>query len=199
MRTFLFLAALFFTAASPVFAQTEKGRWMVGGSGTGSFDTDDDGIKQTLVLLTPSAGYFVARNVALGAGLPLFYSRFKFTTGNQTDSRAATVGLSPFARFYFGQSQVKPFLQGQVGYAQTWSKSSGTFGGGNFSNTDGQFVYGGAAGVAFFLNEHSSLDLSLNYLGGARDNALGGFLIAGASPRTIALNVGFQLFLGKAK
>jgi len=58
MRTILFLAALIGAAVSPVFARTEKGRWLVGGSGTGSFDTDDDGLKQTLVLLTPSAGYF---------------------------------------------------------------------------------------------------------------------------------------------
>jgi len=60
-------------------------------------------------------------------------------------------------------------------------------------------VYGGAARVAFFLNEHSSLDLSLNYLGGDRDNTFGGLLLAGTSPRTLTINVGFQRFLGKAK
>lgn len=60
-------------------------------------------------------------------------------------------------------------------------------------------MYGGAARVAFFLNEHSSLDLSLNYLGGDRDNTFGGLLLAGTSPRTLTINVGFQRFLGKAK
>lgn len=198
MPTFLFFAALVFATVSPVFAQTEKGRWLVGGSGTGSFDTDGDELRQTIVLLTPSAGYFVARNVALGAGLPLFYSRVKFS-GTRGDGRTLTVGLSPFARLYFGQSQVKPFLQSQVGYVRTLYKSSGTLGGGNFSDFDGQFVYGGAAGVAVFLNENSSLDLSLNYLGGDQENAFGSLLLSGAMPRTLTLNVGFQLFLSEAK
>lgn len=198
MRPFLFLAALLCAAVSPVFAQTEKGRWMVGGSGTGYFDNSDTDLKQTLLLLTPSAGHFVARNVALGASLPLFYSRTK-TSGSFGTSHVTAVGLSPFARFYVGQSQVKPFLQGQIGYMRASYKSSGGFGGGNDGVSDGQFVYGGAAGMAFFLNEHSSLDLSLNYLGGDRDDAFGGLLLAGTSPRTLTLNIGFQLFLGKAK
>ncbi len=195
MRTPLLFSALFLALTGTVFAQTEKGRWLVGGGGTGYFDTSNDNFKQTFVLLAPGAGYFVANNVTIGASLPLLHFRSK---GGGFEGHSTTAGFTPFARFYFGKANVKPYLQGQFGFLTSTSKSSGSFGTPS-SSSSGTFTYGGAAGLAFFLNEHSSLDVSLNYTGGSRDNETGGIFVLGAYPRTLTLNVGFQLFLGKAK
>lgn len=195
MRRTLFSALCFllFTSAQ---AQTEKGRWLVGATGTASFDLNDDAFKQTIVLLSPAAGYFVANNVAIGAAAPLVYARSK--SSGDFLSQAASFGLSPFVRAYLGKSAtVKPYLHGQVGVTGTSSKSSGF--GRDGSESSSSFLYGGAAGLAFFLNEHSSFDVNLAYTGGSSQGNNSGLLLAGTYPKTLTLNVGFQLFLGKAK
>jgi outer membrane protein len=199
MRTAFFLA-LFFAALSPVLAQTEKGRWLVGGGGTAYFDTGNDNYKQTIVLFAPAAGAFVSNNVVVGAMLPFIHARTK-TTGTFTGGtyHSTTVGLTPFARFYFGQSNVKPYLQGQFGVLSSSANSSPGGSVSPSSASSGVFTYGATAGLAFFLNEHSSFDIQANYTGGNKNSDFSGILLVGTYPRTFALNVGFHLFLGKAK
>ncbi|SKB89028.1 outer membrane beta-barrel protein [Daejeonella lutea] len=95
-------------------AQTEKGKWILGG--TASYDSqksDADGAKASETLsLVPNLGYFVSDNFALGTGVGYNYS--KVGTASPSGYNEAFV-VSPFGRYYVGLSdQFKFFGQAAV-------------------------------------------------------------------------------------
>ena len=70
-------------------AQTETGDWMVGGSFR--LNTGDN---NTTIGLTPNAGVFIIRNLAIGGNIGFDYS--KLGNNKTTDFR-----IGPFTRYYF--------------------------------------------------------------------------------------------------
>jgi outer membrane protein len=75
MKKILTLLLLFLSSLA--VAQTQKGSFMIGGSGTMSFNKNDwDGSgnsKNTTLNLSPDVGYFLTKNLAVGLWLPLGY------------------------------------------------------------------------------------------------------------------------------
>jgi len=152
---------------------TSQGKFLVGGSSNLSFsslkgkvkrdDFDDrDTGTTTIIEFAPGAAYFVADNLALGLEISFTSNKFK-GEGDTFESKLSTIAAFPFARYYFAEGNIKPFVQGSVGFGSSKNKSTS-----DFSEDDefksSIFAFGADAGVAIFLSEHASIDLGLGYI-----------------------------------
>lgn len=180
-RTFLycFLITAFLSAGVKTYAQTEKGKILLGGQSSLDFTsfsskwkTDsgsgDNGKTRTLDI-TPQVGYFIANNFAVGLEMPYNYSKDidgddSFTTSSYT--------VVPFVRYYFGKTKIKPYLHGGIGPG--WGKTKIDYNLYPDSNPDPNYIfdpnysshlftYEMGGGLAVFLNEHVSLEFGLGY------------------------------------
>ena len=125
-------------------AQTDKGNKLIGtslggasyGSATATTSSADSfsfgGIRTETshysIFLSPSVGWFVKDNLAVGGTVRVAFSQAKtdyddpsFTpvTGTQTSTRTApSVFVEPFVRYYFqGSESAKPFVEANVSFA----------------------------------------------------------------------------------
>lgn len=166
LSTAVFMA--FFTVAK---AQTEMGNWLVGGNlGLNTAKNN------TRITLTPSAGYFFARNFAAGAMLNVDYS----TLGS---TKTTSFGVGPFARYYFGTLNIRPFADVELAFQTQKVKtevSSNTF-------NSTQYFLGG--GLAAFINRNVAIEGLAGYSHTAIKNydGSGGF----------NLRVGFQVYISR--
>lgn len=159
--------------ATFTFAQTNFGGLLVGG--TAGFDVqfeDPDNI--VTVDLQPQLGFFILNNLAIGGDLTLSYSKAGDVSTN-------VFGISPFARYYFGEGGTRIFAHVQGGYIT----SKLDFGSGDDLKSKGSLIQLGP-GVAFFLNDHVALEGILAYsrMGGDFDTSQFG------------LRFGIQAYLG---
>src|ERR1700710_1032719 len=90
--------------AGQLFAQTEKGNFLVGG--TAGFQTNST---NTTIAFSPNVGYFVKNNLAVGASSTLSSVKEDFL-------KTTTFNIGPFARYYVGHSNFKPFGLVQLAY-----------------------------------------------------------------------------------
>lgn len=164
------LTTVLFTGIIIANAQTDKGDWMVGGSFRLNTAKNN-----TTISLTPNAGVFIIRNLAVGGNVGIDYS--KLGSNKTTDFR-----IGPFARYYITQANVRPIVHGSFNYVNRQIKNvtSNTEKGTNF------FVGGGAA---IFLNDQVSLDALLGY----NHTKLKDFDGSGG----FAMTIGFQVYLLK--
>lgn len=154
-------------------AQTSKGDWMVGGYF--KINTSDN---NTQIGLTPTAGAFVANNLAIGGSLLFDYQK-------AGDNKITTFGIGPFMRYYFTDANVKPMFHGSLSFLSQKFKS-GSFA----SSTTSGLNYFLGGGAAIFISEHASIDILMGYDHTRFDgDGSGGF----------ALNVGFQVYLHKGQ
>lgn len=128
-----------------VAAQTEHGNWLVGGSFV--LNTGDN---STTIGLNPTAGYFVMNNLAVGGTVILNYTKF----GN---NRTTTFGVGPLVRYYFGKTNIKPFVNGEFGLVSQRFKSNVS------SNTENGINFLLGLGLAGFLNENVALEALAGY------------------------------------
>lgn len=95
-------------------AQTEKGKFVLGGTASYSSEKSDaDGAKAAENLsLLPSVGYFVSDNFALGTGIGYNYSKANYASSAGQDEAFV---VNPFGRYYVNLSdQFKFFGQASV-------------------------------------------------------------------------------------
>lgn len=151
-------------------AQTEKGKFIMGGSSSFDFSSskskwktdnaDGEDGKSSTMEFSPQVGYFVIDNLALGVELPVNIS-------SQTDEdddkfTTTTIAVAPFARIYFGEGKAKPYLQGAVGVGNVKMKYD-VSGQSSEDTSAGMFLYQAGAGVGVFFNEYVGLDFGLGY------------------------------------
>ncbi|WP_300670119.1 OmpW family outer membrane protein [Soonwooa sp.] len=160
-------------------AQTEKGSWVIGGSTTLGFTTatskykyqgeSADGPKVSSISVTPSVGYFVANNIAIGLDLGIS----SVTQKNEEDlysekNTTTTIAVMPTASYYFkSASNIIPYLGVGVGYASSNNKNTYTENG-NTNTDEGKvsgFAYKAKGGVVFLLNQNVGIDVGLSYMG----------------------------------
>lgn len=201
MKQFVFTAALMLMSVSAILAQTEKGRWTVGAQ-VGNVSYASRGTERSLsVLLSPSVGVFAARNFLLGLSLPVVYSQYRSTVVSTYESSNTQLGVSPFARIYFGSAKLRPFVNASVGYNHQWTSflSPGSSTGRPVKDDSGFIGYSLSAGGAYFINNTISLDASLGYAGGDTNNLnIADFFNSGTTQaKSFGLSIGFRLFLGK--
>lgn len=163
MKKVILVMAVAFATLTTTFAQTEAGNLLLSGQSSLGFsamstqlkyDGEDvgDASKTTSLSLGLSMGYFVIDNLAVGASLPISYTKLK-DYGSET-----TIGFAPFARYYFGSGAIKPFVNAEIGFVSSKSKPED----GDESTQSGLITSGGA-GVAFFVNKNVSIDALLDY------------------------------------
>ncbi len=171
---------LLFAASFPASAQTDKGKIMVGGNMNLRIPTNDgESVQQSYLSLTPNVGFFLADNVALGFGLPVSSNRYLDNRTGYT-SRSSSFGFAPFGRYYFGASNIKPFLEGRFGIERFRTEETG-----KANRRDEAVFVGFGAGIALFLNDHVALEPKLSYDAYNR----------GGTHSAFNFNLGFQVYL----
>ncbi|HEX6193071.1 MAG TPA: hypothetical protein VFZ42_11940 [Chitinophagaceae bacterium] len=131
---------------SNAFAQTEEGVWMVGGN-----VNINTGENATTVELTPSAAFFVMRNLAIGGNITISFSKLG-------ENKLTRFGVGPMTRWYFGKNNnVKPFAHGEFGIVSLKTETA------SGSSTDNGIRYLLALGLAGFLNPNVALEALAGY------------------------------------
>ncbi|WP_165822202.1 outer membrane beta-barrel protein [Hymenobacter edaphi] len=156
-------------------AQTERGAKLLGVSvGNLSYSRTKYSGSAFSAALHPTAAYFLADNLALGAGLNLSYGRQR-SNGAQY-YREFGYGLAPFVRYYLpGSSRHRVF--GEVGADVGRTHYRGldyrpVIGPGTwdyYTRSAGTFGYHGTLGYNFFLTPNAALEASAGYYRVAHD------------------------------
>jgi len=181
-----FLLLFAFVSISCV-AQTEKGKYLVGGSADMSmaFQGKNNSFNMSL---SPQFSAFVTKGLAIGARYSFGISASK-TFNNSTQEYVSTTtftsGIGPLIRGYVGKKQLKGVFAAGANYL-----TSTTLRKNNVSGTSGYNVTG-FAGAAYFFNPLLSLEFGLYVTNTGYQNQLpttrGGF------------SVGFFVFLDNKK
>lgn len=166
MKTFLLAGILLLSAAT--FAQTEKGQFVVSGKTSLDFTYSKtkleagnlpDVVSQDKYDLTisPAIGYFVLDNFAVA--LQASYGINDGKSGNEMSQ----FSLIPSVMYYFPVSEiVRPFVQAGAGYVNISTKNPLSSGGTATQSFNG-YTWAGGIGLAFFVKENVSIDLTGQY------------------------------------
>lgn len=172
------IAALLLVSSNAIFAQINKGQWMVGGniSFSSSKYGDVDDSKETMFSIAPNAGYFFIDKLA--GGLRLAFSSDKVKTASDASTQ---LSIAPFVRYYFldAAQKVNVFADGSYGFGSAGAKDKESF---NYF----QFM----AGPAIFLTPNTALELALSY------KSSGGDAYGDDRLKDFGFNIGFQIHLG---
>jgi hypothetical protein len=170
MKICLLTLAIFATGMA--MAQTEKGSVLAGGSL--NLRTGDN---TSLFAFTPTVGFFAANNFTIGGAVNLTYSKRGDVSNN-------SFGIGPFARYYFGKTNTKPFVVSEFNFVTTTSKAPNTA---DIKTNGTEFLFG--MGFAAFVNETVAIEGISGYSYSKFKDAdgSGGF----------ALRFGFGLYFNK--
>ena len=190
------------------FSQTERGRWLVGaGSSVGftsekSTYTSSDGStsesKYRSLQISPSVGYFLFKNLSLGLSIQFTHARSE-SLGYDSWSRDNKYLIAPFLAYYIGNGRLKPFFSASYGFGRGKSVVKfRSFPDDPFSNEPFDFKYTekaflGQGGIAFFVNDFVSIDLSAAYQAYEK-NYEDWFSENGSDESELILHFGFSLF-----
>jgi len=150
---------------------TAKGNWIIGGSTNLGFNSNKatqksgdysvDGQKTTTFNVTPTVGYFVIDNLAVGLNLGYEVQKQDASYDfNQTAKVTNTVfSVIPSVTYFIeADSKAFPYISAGAGYAAIKTKVASTE-----TQNDNFFVWGGKAGLAYFITPSIAIDLGLNY------------------------------------
>ncbi len=189
-KYYLFLIPFLFALALTASAQTQKGALLLGGAG--SFNFEKNFLKQYQASLSPRVGYFVANNLAVGLGLEMTYSKIKSDQYNRYGYppyhiRSLSAGISPFVRYYIGNSSTRFFAQAAPSFSRSWSNRTVTSEQ-TISDATNFISASGGVGVVHFITEQVGLEAFLDYTH---------TLLPAVEPSTkrLGFNVGLQFYL----
>lgn len=160
MKKLFLLAAVAFASAS--YAQTEKGNWFAGSDLGLSFSSETvkekyDGRElsnstTSTFKFIPNVNYFVIDNLAVGLGLEYTNSKTKGASDSEN-----IFTIAPNATYFFPLSaNLAPFVGAKVGYATASAGSSD-------ANKYNGLVFGGKAGIAYFVNQGAAITGYVGY------------------------------------
>jgi hypothetical protein len=178
-KVFLSLAIVTIATLS-ANAQTGQGTWLLGGAASfSSTSVSGETGSATSFAIAPNVGYFFADNFAAGVNVAFASQSF---TGEPSSS---AFGIGPFARYYFVPLGDNAKLFGDAGI----NFGSASEGGGapSVSSTSWHIK----AGPAFFLNEHTALEVTIGY--GSSSSGSG---IDKETENTFQVGAGFQIHFG---
>lgn len=211
MRALGFTCIVIMLSYSISLAQTERGRWQVG-TQIGDLhyvnnETRTAGSKQFSGSLLPSAGYFIAKNLVVGAGLPLSLSSSRTTDAYsasgayESKSTITGIGIAPFIRYYLGEAKLKPFLG--LSYSYVLNRAKYQSYSGAKSSEGHTSVITPNLGLAYFITRNIALNATLGYNVQSQSSYIlvsspnGVDTGPAVTTKSLDFGVGFQLFFGK--
>ncbi len=148
--TILTVTLICFLCILDSYGQPEKGTYMLGGGASTDIEFYD-GNKTFHIYLYPNLGYFFTDNLAIGTYLPL-------SLRLQKDYSNINYGITPFFRYYFGQtSPLMWFVTGSFGisgYSLKYDDSS---------SSSSAIIGKAGIGGTYFLNKSIGLETILEY------------------------------------
>lgn len=163
---------MLFLIEVPSIAQTEKGKFVLGGDtklsfasakvsqGTQYYETGSSKVQS--FEFTPQFGFFPVKDLALGLGIRYSYDN---TTISYNEYKSTSFYLLPYAQLYFGNSNVKPFLFASAGIGTGTNVETGY--NSSWDNTKKSlFLYEAGGGFAIFANDMVSIELGIAYSAG---------------------------------
>lgn len=165
------ISMAFCLLSSFVFAQTEKGQFLLSGRSSldfvysatslfgGNLSYEDYISAEGYQLeVSPAVGYFVMNNLAVGLGTSYSISDGDF------QNKTSLLTIMPTVMYYFlPERKVHPFIQAGFGYANVSQKISINPGGGSTESFNGN-AWGAGLGAAFMVRSNISIDLTLEYV-----------------------------------
>lgn len=144
-------------AFQTVHAQTQKGYWLLSGSGSFIHTKSDYGTKNSTFTFYPKGGLFVANNLAVGL-MPSIDITSSPAVGATDRVISYSFAIGPFVRYYFSlSSSLNLFAEGSFSYGASFQKPKM-----GFDNEDFYNWYIGP-GAAFFIIPSVSLDIAFQY------------------------------------
>ncbi len=162
------LPLVLFCLCLSLHAQTDQGSMLVGGS-AGLDYTVQSNNKVFNASLSPQGGYFVVDNFAVGLRIPLglqsISSKAAASSGSEIESNTLTyrVGIGPFARYYFGKSAIRPFVNAGADYQFSRTREKDSFSEQRRVQREDSYSIFGGAGMAYFLSTFVGLETQLGY------------------------------------
>ena len=143
-----------------------------------------DSVRIFTMNITPSFGYFIAKNLMLGFSLGI-----GLTSDNKARNKQNRIFLNtlfvPTVRYYFLKGNLKPFLFAKFGYLSSTSLIRG-----NSGNVDG-ITGGGGIGFDYFATKNLAVECSFGYNGTKYTNR--------SLNSQTGITVGLQYFFHKQK
>lgn len=166
------LVVLLSMATVQAMAQTEKGGFTVGGG-----LALQTGENTSQVMFNPNFGFFVADNFLLGGFLSGNFEKLGDTKFNE-------FGIGPYARYYIGKAQTKPFVVTEFDFLSRTVKQEGIE---DIKTNGTRFLFG--LGFAAFINENIAVEgiTGYNYSKFKNEDGSSGF----------TLRLGFGLYFNK--
>lgn len=172
---FLFVALL----ATITHAQINKGQVLAGGSVSFESTKRGENFKSTDLNFAPNVGYFFINNLAGGLRLALNSSTSE--TGI-IEIESSSTAVAPFLRYYFLPASRKINVFADAAYGAGSAKVE--------EQKEGFNYYSIAAGPAVFLTRNVALEATLGYNSSKFEDDR-------ERTNTLAVNLGFQIHLGK--
>ncbi|HEY8935965.1 MAG TPA: outer membrane beta-barrel protein [Cyclobacteriaceae bacterium] len=208
-----FLTAVLILTSLGVYSQTDRNSFLIGGNASLSYQetkyTSSFGsnYKTTSASVSPSVGFFVIKNLCAGLALPVSFSTTKYDNNSSSisfgNSKSKSYGVGPFVRYYYPLTDNKLFLLAEGAYS--WSKGINNTSAYDINTnttepvkyTIKNNIYRLGAGVAFFLNEHTSLELLGNYQKSksTSDQNPNYFILTDTKASNIFLSLGLKVYI----
>ena len=154
LKIVLSITVLFFFTEL-IYCQTEKGRILIGGETKLNFTSSKgkSSMNDELMIysfeLSPQLGAFMSKSLAIGIDVQI-------STESNNDSKNTFLAFAPFIRLYGGSGNIKPFIQGEVGFGKLKE-------GDMYTSKSKVFLFGIDGGLGIFINKNISLDIGLGY------------------------------------
>ncbi len=153
MKKLFLLAILLLALSATSFAQFSQGTFHLSGASDLNYasmksylqydgEKVSDEVSSSQFNISPSFGYFVADNLAIGLML-------EYETESSEGESISSAMIGPYAGYFFGSSNVRPFIGADILYGSMEDlKATG-------------FDFG--AGIAVLVNNFISIDFGLSY------------------------------------
>jgi hypothetical protein len=180
---FLLFFSMVMLACTLAQAQTEKGKWLVGATTSNFSLSGDRDYSQFSLQLSPSVGYFVTDNLAVGVRLG--FSASSTRALGVSVSRTSSLGAGIFGRYYIPLTErIKIPIELETNYVRGFGRINSN------PNNFGYMSSGIYSGVSIFLNDAISLDLMAGY----RLNAFSDSF-SNSTQGSLSGKIGFSLYL----
>jgi hypothetical protein len=155
------------------YAQTQKGDFLLGAGTsldlssfnsqvtTGSYESDK--VKSNSFELKSRLGYFLVDNFVTGIDFITSYATIKEDEDGDV-YKSYTFAIGPFARYYFGQTNVKPFIDASFGFG----KNNSEYDSSNVHYSDDKVksklsAFDAGGGISFVLTPKVTFEVGISY------------------------------------